>query len=120
MVTDSSLAVQNPADCFLLLSAEYPEDAQIEDRINFSGIPDSGKNVPGVQILVRSGARKFKRVSDAAGWFHLSVPPGKYSVEIQPIPHWNISPYELSYDDSQKVSAKRGHCSGLQFVAESM
>ena len=94
------------------------QDAQIEGRISFSGIPDSGMHVPGIEILIRSGARTFKAVSDADGWFRLSVPPGKYSVEVQPTPHWNISPYDLSYNDAQKIIAKRGHCSGLQFVAQ--
>ena len=99
---------------------KVPQDAQIEGRISFSGIPDSGMHVPGIQVLIRSGAQTFKAVSDADGWFRLHVPPGKYSVEVQPTPHWNISPYDLSYDNAQKVVAQRGHCSGLQFIAQPM
>ena len=103
-----------------LRKIKVPQDAQIEGRISFSGIPDSGTHVPGIQVLIRSGARTFKAVSDTDGWFRLHVPPGKYSVEVQPTPHWNISPYDLSYDDAQKVVAQRGHCSGVQFIARPM
>jgi hypothetical protein len=103
-----------------LRKIKVPQDAQIEGRISFSGIPDSGTHVSGIQVLIRSGARTFNAVSDADGWFRLHVPPGKYSVEVQPTPHWNISPYDLSYDDAQKVVAQRGHCSGLQFIAQPM
>ena len=103
-----------------LRKIKVPQDAQIEGRISFSGIPDSGKHVRGIQVLIRSGARTFKAVTDADGWFRVHVPPGKYSVEVKPIPHWNISSYDLSYDDAQKVVAHRGHCSGLQFIAQPM
>jgi hypothetical protein len=124
------LTITNCGNSALLADAEgsvrdlrkmkVPQDAQIEGRISFSGIPDSGTHFPGIQILIRSRARTFKAVSDADGWFRLHVPPGKYSVEVQPTPHWNISPYDLSYDDPQKVIAQRGHCSGLQFIARPM
>lgn len=124
------LTITNCGNSALLADAEgsvrdlrkikVPQDAQIEGRISFSGIPDSGTHVPGIQVLIRSGARTFKAVSDADGWFRLHVPPGKYSVEVQPTPHWNISPYDLSYDDAQKFVAQRGHCSGVQFIAQPM
>lgn len=127
---EGRLTITNCGNSALLADAEgsvrdlrkikVPQDAQIEGRISFSGIPDSGTHVPGIQVLIRSGARTFKAVSDADGWFRLHVPPGKYSVEVQPTPHWNISPYDLSYDDAQKVVARRGHCSGVQFIAQPM
>jgi hypothetical protein len=100
-----------------LRGLEIPKDAVIEGRISFSGIPDSGTHIPGIRIIIRGGGRTFKATSDGDGWFHLHIPPGKYSAEIRQIPHWNIAPYDLSYDDPDHFDARKGHCSGLQFIA---
>jgi hypothetical protein len=96
-----------------------PQDAVIEGRISFSGIPDSETHIPGIQVIIRTDGRTFKATSDQEGWFHLHVPPGKYSAEVQQIPHWNIAPSSNSCDDPNHFDARKGHCSGLQFVANS-
>ncbi len=100
-----------------LRGLQIPKDAAIEGRISFSGIPDSGTHIPGIRITVRGDGRIFEVTSDREGWFHLNVPPGKYSAEVQQIPHWTITQYDLSYDNPSKFDAREGHCSGLQFVA---
>jgi hypothetical protein len=102
-----------------LRSLIIPKDAFIEGRISFSGIPDTGTHVSGMQVVIRSGSKIFKATTDQDGWFHLHVPPGKYSAEILETPQWSFAPYDLSYDNPEHFDARAGHCSGLQFVANS-
>jgi len=101
-----------------LRKLKIPKDALIEGRISFSGIPDSGTHIPGIQIIIRGGGKTFKAKSDPEGWFHVHVPPGKYSADARQIPHWNIAPYDLSNDDPDHFRARKGRCSSLQFVAQ--
>lgn len=96
-----------------------PRDAVIEGRISFSGIPDTGTHIPGIQVTFHSGVRTFRVASDQNGWFHLHVPPAEYSAEIEQIPHWSITPYDLSRDNPAKFEARPGRCFALQFVASS-
>jgi hypothetical protein len=92
-----------------------PEDAEIEGRI---GIPGSDPPVRGARIVVRGEGKTYTATSDRDGWFHLHVPPGKYSANVQPIVHWNITPFDLSIDNPKDFVASNGHCSGLQFWAD--
>lgn len=96
---------------------KIPKDAEIEGRISFSGIPDSGTHIAGVGVIIHGQRRSYSVVTDKDGWFRLHVSPGKYSAEIQEIPHWNIVPYDLSIDNPSHFIAKQGRCVGLQFVA---
>jgi hypothetical protein len=48
---------------------EIPKDAAIEGRISFSGIPDSGAHLPGIEIIIRGNGKTFKATSDRDGWF---------------------------------------------------
>jgi hypothetical protein len=91
--------------------------AVIEGRISFSGIPDDGAHVAGFKVIVRGRSRTFRATSDENGWFHLRVPPGQYSAEITNNPHWKIEPFDLSLNDPLRFVARKGHCSGLQFLA---
>jgi hypothetical protein len=38
---------------------------------------------------------------------------------VQQIPHWNVAPYDLSYAAPDHFDARKGRCSGLQFIANS-
>jgi hypothetical protein len=96
---------------------KIPEDAVIEGRISFSGIPDTGPHTPGIVIIVRGNGGTFRAVSNAEGWFHLHVPPGKYSAKVQMSHGVTATSYDLSYDDPDHFVARAGHCSGLQFRA---
>ena len=98
---------------------EIPKHAAIEGRISFSGIPDSGMHKPGIEVIIRGNGKAFKAISDRDGWFRIHVPPGKYSAEVQQIPHWDIAPYAYSYDNPNHFDARERHCSALQFVANS-
>ncbi len=97
---------------------EVPKDTAIEGRISFSGIPDSGTHMPLIQVIIRGEGKTFKTTSDWTGWFYVHVPPGKYSVEVQQIPQWNIAPSPNSYDNPNHFDARKGRCSGLQFRAD--
>jgi hypothetical protein len=98
---------------------EIPKDAAIEGRISFSGKPDPGTHMPGMQIIIHGDKRTFKATSDPEGSFHIHVPPGKYSAEVAQIPNWNIVPSTDSYDNPNNFDARKRHCSRLQFVANS-
>ncbi|MGH9708921.1 MAG: hypothetical protein ACRD37_00025, partial [Candidatus Acidiferrales bacterium] len=95
-----------------------PKDAEIEGRISFSGIPDTGTHVSGVHIVIQGEGKTYTAISDRDGWFHLNVPVGRYSAKVQPIPHWTISPFDLSQYDPQHFVADAGRCAGLQFWAD--
>jgi hypothetical protein len=97
---------------------KIPEDALIEGRISFSGMPDTGAHTPGIVIIIRGDGGTFRAVSDSDGWFHLHVPPGKYSARAQKIHGTTATSYDLSYDNPDHFVARAGHCSGLQFRAE--
>jgi len=96
---------------------KIPKDARIEGRISFSGIPGNGPHESGVYVVIRGKGRTYSAISNRDGWFRLHLPPGQYSATAQQIPHWSIIPYDLSYDDPEHFVARKGHCSGLQFVA---
>ena len=95
-----------------------PKNAAIEGRISFAGIPESGTHMPVIQVIIRGEGKTFKATSDWAGWFHVHVPPGKYSAEVQQIPQWNIAPSPHSYDNPNLFDARKGRCSELQFRAD--
>jgi hypothetical protein len=97
---------------------EIPKDAAIEGRISFSSFPDLGIHIPGVEVIISGDGGTFKATTDRDGWFHLHVPPGKYSAQVQQIPRWNIAAFDLSYDNPERFDARKGHCSGLQFRAD--
>jgi len=96
-----------------------PEDAVIEGRISFLGGPGPATDIPRMRVIIRANGKSFTTTSDRQGRFHLHVPPGKYTALVHQIPHWNITPYDLSYDNPNHFQARKGHCSGLQFNANS-
>ncbi|HLW80482.1 MAG TPA: hypothetical protein VKS20_00420 [Candidatus Acidoferrales bacterium] len=94
---------------------KVPEDAEIEGRI---GIPNTETQVKDAHIVIQGEGKTYTVMSDRHGWFHLHVPPGKYSADVQPMARWNISPFDLSTDNPKDFVATKGHCSGLQFWAD--
>ena len=81
-----------PAKFYPPHAITIPKDAVIEGRISFSGIPDTGNHVKGMQVVIRSGSRTLKVTSDQDGWFHLHVPGevfgrglGGAAMEIHPL-----------------------------------
>jgi hypothetical protein len=100
-----------------LRKLQVPDDALIEGGISFSGVPDQRPRAAGIQIRFRSGRKRFVALTDADGHFELHVPPGAYAATVQEIPAWKISPFDLSVDKPERFTARAGHCTGLQFVA---
>jgi len=98
---------------------ETPKDAAIEGRISFSGMSDPGSHMPGIQVLIHGEKKTFRVTSDREGWFRIHVPPGKYSAEVEQIPHWNVAPSSDSYDNPNSFDVRKRRCSRLQFVANS-
>lgn len=114
---NSMLVSRSPAIIRELGKLRIPKDALVEGRISFSGIPDTGGHVASVRVVFRGPQGTFETVSDREGRFHLHVPPGQYTAKAQQIPHWKITPYDLSYEKPKHFDARLGRCSGLQFVA---
>ncbi len=114
---NSALASDAQATIERLRGIVVPQDALIEGRISFSGIPDTGAHTPGIRVVIRGGGRTFSATSDRNGWFHLHVPPGKYTAKVHQTPHWTIEAYDLSYDDPNDFQARAGHGTGLEFRA---
>ena len=117
--SNSRLVSEADESIRLLRNLKPPGDALIEGRISFSGIPDNGTHVAGLQVNIRGLGRKFSATSDENGRFHLNVPAGTYSAEVRRLPEWKIAPgpSDLSADSPKNFEARKGHCSGLQFVA---
>lgn len=101
-----------------LRTIQIPGNAVIEGSISFSGIPDEGPHVAGVQIVLQSTDGRYSATSDKEGHFYLHVPPGAYSATVHQIPNWKIEPFDLSVDNPEHFNARAGRCSELQFLAE--
>jgi hypothetical protein len=116
---NSALLSQAAATIKILRTLRVSSDAEIEGRITFSGIPDTGPHVSGVHVVIQGEGKTYTAISDRDGWFHLNVPAGRYSAKVQPIPHWTITPFDLSQYDPKSFVADAGRCAGLEFWADS-
>src|ERR1700682_3660133 len=83
----------------------------IEGRIG----TESNARVSGLQVIARNGKRTFATTSDTDGWFHLRVPPGRYSVETKSDKFYTNS-YDLSYDNPDNFIVHRGGCAEIQLI----
>lgn len=90
---------------------KIPQDAEIEGQVVFL----TAAHISNVRVVISGGAKTYTLTCDRNGWFHLHVPPGEYSADVQPIAHWNIAPSGISIDDPDHFEARKGHCSGLSF-----
>jgi hypothetical protein len=94
-----------------------PVDALIEGHISFSR-KDRGAHTNNVVVVIQGNGGTFKAISDSEGWFHLHVPPGKYSATIQQTAGPTFIPSNDSVDNPEHFIARRGRCSGLQFLGD--
>lgn len=96
---------------------KIPQDAELEGQVVF--LPDplgqEPRHVSEAHVVIRGAAKTYTLTCDRNGWFHLHVPQGEYSANVQPIAHWNIAPSGISIDDPNHFEARKGHCSGLSF-----
>lgn len=94
---------------------KIPEDAVIQGRIGFGETPDSEGHKPRMVVIISGDGGTFRTVSGSDGWFHLHVPPGKYSARVQKTPDLTATPFDMSFDNPDHFVARKGHCSGLEF-----
>jgi hypothetical protein len=97
-----------------LRKLQIPADAEIEGDV----VSDAGPNQGGLHVVVRSGAATYTAVTDHDGWFHLHVPPGTYSAEVEQVRNLEIVPFGLSEDPSH-FEARAGRCVGLRYTTVS-
>lgn len=100
---------------------KIPKNAEIEGQVVFLQDPlsQTPPHVSKAHVVIRGAAKTYTLTCDHNGWFHLYVPPGEYSADVQPIAHWSIRPSGISIDDPHHFEAHKGHCSGLSFFADS-
>jgi hypothetical protein len=79
-------------------------------------VSQEGVSVRGITVTARGGGKTYAGVTDETGWFHIHVPPGKYIVWPETT-EWIVTPYDLSYDNEDRVSIEPGSCAELQFLA---
>jgi len=87
-------------------------DAVIEGHV--ASRPD-WKGVPGIRFLVRGKEATHSAVTDHNGWFRMTGPPGTYSVRAESA---RVTPFDLTYDNPDRLVVRKGGCSQMQFVVE--
>lgn len=97
-----------------------PKDAEVEGRVSLSGITDTSTHTPRVHVVIHGGGRTFRTSTNRDGLFRLSVPPGSYSAAVRQVSHWNITPFDESFDNPKHFKARKCRCARLQFVATPM
>jgi len=93
---------------------KVPKDAEVEGQFS---VYDTGAPLSGIKVVIRSGGKSFKAMSDRNGWFHVQVPPGHYSAEVVRDPRWKIVSSSASFNNPADFTARKGRCTGLQFFA---
>jgi hypothetical protein len=111
---NSGFASKAQAAIRQLRTMKISEDAEIEGQIFPYG---TGAPVSGIHVTIRGGGKSFQAVSGRNGWFHLRVPPGDYSAEVEGDPRWTIVPSSASTNDPNYFTARKGRCAGLEFFA---
>jgi hypothetical protein len=95
----------------VLKSGPYGE---IEGRVEGRGRFDVSR----IRMIARSGKRVFSTRTDADGWFHMRVPPGKYSLDAKYRSSvLLLTPYDLNEADPQGFVVHRGGCVHLEYDA---
>ena len=102
------------------------EDRKISTRGEIGGrivavepgtISLSNDPAPSIRVSARAGDKTFTDITDGQGWFHISVPAGKYKVAAESTT-WTVTPYTLSYTKPDNVTVENAGCADLEFLAE--
>ena len=72
--------------------------------------------VGGIRVFVHGGQGVYPSITGEDGWFQMTVPPGKYSIQIESP---KVEAFDLSYDNPKGFVVPRGGCAQLQFVVDS-
>jgi hypothetical protein len=91
-----------------------PKDAEVEGQVS---VQDTAAPLSGIKVMIQGGGKSFQAISDRDGWFHVQVPPGEYSAEVERDPRWKIVSSGATADNPAGFTARKGRCSGLQFFA---
>ena len=111
---NSALASKAKAAIRELQMIKAPKDAEVEGQVS---VQDTAAPLSHIKVVIRGGEKSFVAISDQNGWFHVEVPPGDYSAEVERDPHWNIAPSGATADNPADFTARKGRCTGLQFFA---
>jgi hypothetical protein len=97
-----------------LRSMKVPKDAEIEGQVS---VQDTGAPLSRIGVEIRGDGKSFQAITNRDGWFHIQVPPGEYSAEVERDSHWKIGPSGASATDPNDFTARKGRCTRLQFFA---
>jgi hypothetical protein len=73
----------------------------------------SGVGVRGVSITLSRMGKKYRTRSDGRGLFRVLVPPGRYSIEVDPR---TVALSDISWVDTKSIELVQGQCAQVQFV----
>jgi hypothetical protein len=111
---NSALASKAQAAIRELRMMKVPKDAEVEGQVS---VQDTAASLSGIKVVIRGEGKSFQIISDRDGWFHVQVPPGEYSAEVERDPRWKIVPSGATADNPADFTASKGRCLGLQFFA---
>jgi hypothetical protein len=111
---NSALASKAQAAIRELRMIKVPKDAEVEGQVS---VQDTAAPLSGIKVVIRGVGKSLQVISDRDGWFHVQVPPGEYSAEVERDPRWKIVPSGATVDNPADFTANTGRCLGLQFFA---
>jgi hypothetical protein len=86
-------------------------DASVEGEVRRS--TPSGDGAPGVTVTVSGMGRVYRSTTDARGLFRVSVPPGRYQIDVDAsvAVQWDLNSLDL-----KNVELTRGQCAQTLFI----
>jgi hypothetical protein len=72
--------------------------------------------IPNIHFVISGNGKTYTAVSDAKGWFRISVPAGHYSVKPAE-PKWNIELSDYCWENSDDLDVRTAGGADLGFVA---
>ena len=82
-------------------------EGNIVSRPSWTGVGE-------IRVLARGRGKIYPAITDEEGRFHMTVQPGKYSIQVESP---RVSSFDLSYDNPNDFVVPKGGCAQLQFVA---
>lgn len=96
----------------VLVKMKTNSGGEIMGRVR--GVDDA--NVESFTAFAFGGGKMYQGVNEAGGWFRIRVPAGKFTVRVTSS-SWDVTPFDLSFDNPENVVIRNGGCSDLMFVA---
>ena len=96
---------------------QIPRDGIIEGHVVLNGIP--GKGVQGVKVSISGTGGRYKLTTDQQGWFHVHVPHGQYSIDVESTPAHEVEAFDLNYGGNPDLfPVDAGKCAGFEFITD--